>query len=61
MLLKFVIQNSAKRKITGYLSTASVRKMASFYGFSADTIDGEKVDMAKYKGKVVLIENTASL
>ncbi len=43
------------------ISATSLRNMASFYGFSADDINGEKVEMAKYKGKVVLIENTASL
>ena len=37
------------------------RSMASFYGFSAENLKGEKVEMAKYKGRVVLVENTATL
>src|SRR5579862_1471152 len=30
------------------------------YQFNVTTIDGQKVDLAKYKGKVVLIVNVAS-
>ena len=33
---------------------------APIYGFSVKTIDGKKQSMAKYKGKVMLIVNTAS-
>lgn len=57
--LKLTISKSASPLRT--ISATSLRNMASFYGFSADDINGEKVEMAKYKGKVVLIENTASL
>ena len=32
-----------------------------FYGFTATALNGEEVKFSKYKGKVVLIENTASL
>lgn len=32
----------------------------SFYDFSAISIDGENINMSDYKGKVVLIVNTAS-
>lgn len=32
----------------------------NFYGFSAKKINGEEVKMEKYKGKVILIVNTAS-
>ena len=32
----------------------------SFYNYSAENIDGKEVNMANYKGKVVLIVNTAS-
>jgi len=35
--------------------------MASFYSFKAKKINGDVVSMNDYKGKVVLIENTASL
>ena len=32
----------------------------SFYDFKANTIDGKKVSMDQYKGKLVLVVNTAS-
>jgi glutathione peroxidase len=35
-------------------------KKTSIYSFQATTIDGQKIDLAKYKGKVVLIVNVAS-
>ena len=35
-------------------------KKASIYDFQVSTIDGKKVDLAKYKGKVLLIVNVAS-
>lgn len=34
--------------------------MASLYSFSARTLSGEEVSMERYKGKVLLIVNTAS-
>jgi len=38
------------------------RKMSqSFYDFKAVNLKGEEVSFSKYKGKVVLIENVASL
>ncbi|MSQ93015.1 MAG: glutathione peroxidase [Gemmataceae bacterium] len=39
---------------------ASAGKKASIYDFKVTTIDGQKVDLAKYKGKVLLIVNVAS-
>lgn len=33
----------------------------SFYSFKATTVDGKEVDFSSLKGKVVLVENTASL
>jgi hypothetical protein len=46
-------------------STALLRggaaKMAVLSDFSATTLDGDAVDMSKYKGKPVLICNVASL
>jgi glutathione peroxidase len=33
---------------------------ASIYDFKVTTIDGQKIDLAKYKGKVLLIVNVAS-
>ena len=34
--------------------------MSEFYGFSATSISGQKIEMSDYKGKVVLVVNTAS-
>ena len=34
--------------------------MTNLYDFSADDIDGKKVPLEKYKGKTLLIVNTAS-
>ena len=38
----------------------TVGKKASIYDFKVTTIDGQKIDLAKYKGKVLLIVNVAS-
>jgi glutathione peroxidase len=35
-------------------------KKTSIYSFQVATIDGKKIDLAKYKGKVLLIVNVAS-
>ena len=34
--------------------------MNTLYDFSAATLDGKKIDLKKYKGKAVLVVNTAS-
>jgi len=34
--------------------------MSDIYGFSANSLDGAPVDLSKYRGKVLLIVNTAS-
>lgn len=34
--------------------------MSEFYGFSATSISGQKIEMSDYKGKVILVVNTAS-
>jgi glutathione peroxidase len=39
---------------------AANRKAPSIYQFKVTTIDGQSVDLAKYKGKVLLIVNVAS-
>jgi len=39
---------------------AKAGKKTSIYQFQATTIDGQKIDLAKYKGKVLLIVNVAS-
>jgi len=33
----------------------------SFYALEATNLDGEKVNFGKYRGKVVLLQNTATL
>jgi len=35
--------------------------MSGFYDMRAKLLDGKVANMSEYKGKVVLIENTASL
>ena len=35
--------------------------MAGFYDIKAKKLSGEVVSLADYKGKIVLVENTASL
>ena len=44
----------------GASRTAGV-DMATFYDFSANTIDGKETSMGDFKGKPVLILNVASL
>ena len=41
--------------------TMSNVNMATFYDFSANTIDGKPTSMSDFKGKPVLILNVASL
>ena len=36
-------------------------KMSNFYDFEAKKVNGEEVSMSTYDGKIVLVENTASL
>lgn len=42
------------------MTIAQESKKPTIYDFQLTTIDGKKVDMAKYKGKVLLIVNVAS-
>ncbi|MEN9834619.1 MAG: hypothetical protein RL011_812 [Pseudomonadota bacterium] len=42
------------------LSAKDTAMAASFYDFSAQSLDGKDVSMADYKGKVVLVVNVAS-
>ncbi len=41
-------------------ATQAAAKTMSIYDFKAESLDGKPVDLAKYKGKTVLIVNTAS-
>jgi len=43
-----------------HAQNAGTGKKSSIYDFKVTTIDGQKVDLAKYKGKVLLIVNVAS-
>lgn len=45
-----------------WISVSQAAKMAkNFYQLSAELLNGKKVQMSAYKGKVVLVENVASL
>ena len=48
----------AAAAIFGFPSTASAD--AGIYGLTAPTADGGKVNLSKYKGKVMLVVNVAS-
>jgi len=41
--------------------STDVAKMSKFYNLKAKKLDGTEVEFSSLKGKVVLIENTASL
>ncbi len=41
-------------------SETDAKKAENIYGFKVESIDGKKVDLKDYKGKVLLIVNTAS-
>ena len=56
--LKGLVSASFKSKATLLLNA---RNMASFYDFKTKTLEGEDLSMSSFKGKAVLIENTASL
>lgn len=43
------------------INAIAARNMASFYDIKAKTLDGRVVSMSDFKGKTVLIQNTASL
>ena len=49
---------SAQAGQEGFLMAS---KTASFYDFTMDDIDGKPVNLSHYKGKVLLVVNTASL
>jgi glutathione peroxidase len=44
----------------GQEGTAMAAKTASLYDFTMDDIDGKPVSLAQYRGKVLLVVNTAS-
>jgi hypothetical protein len=53
------------RKMAMLVSRGAKRLISStvedFYKLSAIALDGQEINFSKYKGKVVLIQNTASL
>ncbi len=52
---------SAKEKTMEKETTANATTAANgFYGFKMQSLDGKEIDFAKYKGKKVLLVNTAS-
>lgn len=54
---------ASKRLFSQRLNTRlrSVAKMSSFYDLSAEKLDGKTGSFSDYKGKVVLVVNTATL
>jgi len=42
-------------------ASSTMAAPGNFYALEATDLDGKKINFSKYKGKVVLIENTASL
>jgi len=57
----FNISDGAYSSIRLCRAFATSRSMASFYDLSAKTLDGAELKFSDLKGKVVLVENTASL
>ncbi len=49
-----------KTPLAGCLMVASLFAADSIHEFSLKTIDGESMPLSSYKGKVVLLVNTAS-
>ncbi|PQV64007.1 glutathione peroxidase [Abditibacterium utsteinense] len=45
---------------TKVVATKTVAQTMPFYNFKLESLDGKPVDLAKYKGKTVLVVNTAS-
>jgi len=50
---------AAGNSIRAYVT--STTRMTDFYSVRARKLNGDVVSMSEYKGKVILIENTASL
>ncbi|KAI8463516.1 MAG: glutathione peroxidase [Monoraphidium minutum] len=48
------------RAILNMFNKKETEAASGFYGFSAKDIDGKNVNLSSYKGKVVLVVNTAS-
>jgi glutathione peroxidase len=56
MLVSFVCALA----LTAAPAAAPTEKKMSFFDFKTHTLDGKPADLAQYKGKVVLVVNTAS-
>jgi len=57
----FTLQsNFASSRVISRASASAVQ-MASFYDFSASTLDGKEASMKDFEGKPVLILNVATL
>lgn len=62
-LLAFACQSKPAESNTAEASSTEIAQDTmekSFYDFSLPAIDGETIDFSKYKGKKVLVVNTAS-
>ena len=55
-------KSAARKCLSGHLQLHSkVSRMSTIYDFTATTLEGDDVSMAKYRGRVVLVVNTATL
>lgn len=60
VLLAVLVGGCTANPPTPLMQTASTPTTTSVYDFSAKTLDGAEVNLAQYKGKVLVIVNVAS-
>ena len=46
--------------LVGLMAFKPGKKVNSIYKFKVESLDGKKIDFSKYKGKKILVVNTAS-
>lgn len=51
---------SPRKTVAVVPAVSTVPKTMSFYDFNLQSLDGKPVDLSKYKGKTILVVNTAS-
>ena len=59
-LLKNLLSTMSRKELVLKSPTQSFKSNSSFYDLSAQLISGEKISFNQFKGKKVLIINTAS-
>ncbi len=60
MLSVFVLTTSCEAKASSANTTSTETSSKSVYDFTMKDIDGNDVSLSKYKGKIIVIVNTAS-